>query len=56
VIAEEGDLRAALRSVRAYERGTWEKPPYGGLTPEVISAAYVDAVPWAESARALISV
>jgi c-di-GMP phosphodiesterase len=56
LIMEEGDLGAALRSVRAYERGTWEKTPYGGLTPEVVSAAYVDAVSWAESARALISV
>jgi EAL and modified HD-GYP domain-containing signal transduction protein len=56
LIAEEGDLGAALRSVRAYERGTWDQTTYGGLAPEVISAAYVDAVYWAEEARALISV
>jgi EAL and modified HD-GYP domain-containing signal transduction protein len=56
LIAEEGDLGAALRSVRAYERGTWVQTPYGGLAPEVISAAYVDAVSWAETARTLISV
>ncbi len=56
LIAEEGDLRAALRSVRAYERGAWDQTPYGGLTTEVISTAYVAAVSWAESARVLISV
>jgi len=56
LIAQEGDLGAALRSVRAYERGTWAQTPYGGLAPEVISATYVDAVSWAESARTLISV
>jgi EAL and modified HD-GYP domain-containing signal transduction protein len=55
LLAEEGDLGAALRSVRAYERGTWGQTPYAGLTPEVISAAYVEAVSWAEAARALIS-
>jgi EAL and modified HD-GYP domain-containing signal transduction protein len=56
LMTEEGDLGAALRGVRAYERGTWDKTAYGGLTPKVISAAYVDAVSWAEAARALISV
>jgi c-di-GMP-related signal transduction protein len=55
LIAEEGDLGAALRSARAYERGSWTQIPYGGLAPEVISAAYVEAVSWAEAARALIS-
>jgi EAL and modified HD-GYP domain-containing signal transduction protein len=55
LIAEEGDLGAALRSARAYERGSWTQIPYGGLAPEVISAAYVEAVSWAEAARAVIS-
>ncbi|MDB6042460.1 MAG: hypothetical protein JWM63_1011 [Gammaproteobacteria bacterium] len=55
LIAEEGDLGAALRSVRAYERGTWSQTPYGGLAAELISAAYVEAVSWAEATRALIS-
>lgn len=55
LLAEEGDLGAVLRSVRAYERGAWGQTPYGGLTPEGISAAYVEAVSWAEAARALIS-
>jgi c-di-GMP-related signal transduction protein len=55
LLAEEGDLGAALRCVRAYERGTWGQTPYGGLPPEGISAAYVEAVSWAEAARALIS-
>jgi hypothetical protein len=42
--------------VRAYERGTWSQTPYGGLAAELISAAYVEAVSWAEATRALISV
>jgi EAL and modified HD-GYP domain-containing signal transduction protein len=54
--AEEGELGTALRTVRAYERGTWDKIGYGGLTPEAIGAAYVDAVCWAEAARGLSSV
>jgi EAL and modified HD-GYP domain-containing signal transduction protein len=55
LLAEEGDLGAALRSVRAYERGTWGQTPYAGLTPEVISATYFEAVSWAEAARALLA-
>ncbi|MDB6105785.1 MAG: hypothetical protein JWO52_5784, partial [Gammaproteobacteria bacterium] len=55
LLAEEGELGAALRSVRAYERGAWGQTPHGGLTPEMISAAYVEAVSWAEAARTLIS-
>jgi EAL and modified HD-GYP domain-containing signal transduction protein len=56
LIAEEGDLGTTLRSVRAYERGTLDKRGQDGLTPELISAAYLDAVSWAEAAHARISV
>lgn len=56
LLAEEGDLGAALRSVRAYERGVWDQTSYGGLPPDLICTAYVDAVSWAESARVLIAV
>ena len=56
LLAAEGDLGAALRCVLAYEHGTWDKTSYGDLDPEAISAAYVDAVSWAEEARGLIPV
>ncbi len=56
MLAAEGDLGAALRCVLAYEHGTWDKTSYGDLDPEAISAAYVDAVSWAEEARGLIPV
>lgn len=56
LLESEGDLGATLRCVAAYERGTWDKTPYGGLDPETIGAAYLDAVSWAEAARTLIPV
>jgi c-di-GMP phosphodiesterase len=53
LIAQEGDLGAALRCARAYERASWGRVSYGGLAPELIRAAYVDAVFWAEQTQAL---
>jgi EAL and modified HD-GYP domain-containing signal transduction protein len=55
LISEEGELGAALRCARAYERGWWHKVSYCGLAPDVIRAAYVDSVFWAEEARAMMS-
>ena len=53
LIAEEGDLGAALRCTRAYESASWDRVAYAGLSPAVIRAAYVDAVFWAEGAHGL---
>jgi c-di-GMP phosphodiesterase len=53
LLCQEGDIGAALRCARAYERASWRRVSYGGLSPEVIRAAYVDAVFWAERAQAL---
>jgi EAL and modified HD-GYP domain-containing signal transduction protein len=52
--AEEGQLGAALRCVRSYERGRWREVDFCGLPQNVIRAAYVDAVFWSEETRALI--
>ncbi|MEJ1960567.1 MAG: HDOD domain-containing protein [Gammaproteobacteria bacterium] len=54
LVAEEGELGAALHCVRAYERGRWREVDFCGLPQNVIRAAYVDAVFWAEETRALI--
>jgi EAL and modified HD-GYP domain-containing signal transduction protein len=54
LVAEEGELGAALHCVRAYERGRWKEVNFCGLPQNVIRAAYVDAVFWAEQTRALI--
>ena len=54
LIAEEGELGQALHCVRAYERGRWREVNFCGLPQNVIRAAYVDAVFWAEETRALI--
>jgi c-di-GMP phosphodiesterase len=51
----EGDLGAALACARAYERGFWARVSYHRLPAELIRAAYVDAVFWAEEAQALTS-
>ena len=51
---EEGEYGAALHCVRAYERGRWKEVNFCGLPQNVIRAAYVDAVFWAEQTRALI--
>ncbi|HTX24542.1 MAG TPA: HDOD domain-containing protein [Steroidobacteraceae bacterium] len=53
LIAQEGDMGAALKCARAYERASWRRVAYGGLRTELIRAAYVDAVFWAERAQTL---
>jgi EAL and modified HD-GYP domain-containing signal transduction protein len=53
LVQESGDLGAALRCVRAYERGRWQDVSFHNLPHPVIRAAYVDAVFWAEQARAM---
>jgi len=55
LLAEEGELGAALKCVRAYERGRWEQVVFGTLPQPVIRAAYVDAVFWAEQTRTLLT-
>ncbi len=55
LLSGEGDLGAALQCTRAYERAAWSHVMYGDLAPHLIRAAYVDAVFWAEQARALIA-
>jgi c-di-GMP phosphodiesterase len=50
----EGPLGAALQCVRAYERGRWKEAAFQGLPLQVMRAAYVDAVFWAEQARAMM--
>lgn len=54
LVKENGELGAALHCVRAYERGHWQEVSFHGLPHPVIRAAYVDAVFWAEQARALM--
>jgi EAL and modified HD-GYP domain-containing signal transduction protein len=54
LVQESGDLGAALHCVRAYERGRWQEVSFHNLPHQVIRAAYVDAVFWAEQARALM--
>ena len=54
LVAGEGDLGKALKCTRAYERAAWDHVSYGNLAPSLIRAAYVDALFWAEQARALL--
>jgi len=54
LVAGEGDLGKALQCVRAYERAAWDHVVYGDIPPQMIRAAYVDAMFWAEQARALL--
>lgn len=54
LLAEEGHIGAALHCTRAYERGRWREVDFCGLPHNVIRAAYVDAVFWAEETRKLI--
>jgi EAL and modified HD-GYP domain-containing signal transduction protein len=49
---EQGDLGSALHCVRAYERGRWKDVSFHNLPQPMIREAYVDAVFWAEQARA----
>ncbi|HVS78455.1 MAG TPA: HDOD domain-containing protein [Steroidobacteraceae bacterium] len=55
LVAGEGPLGAALQCTRAYERGVWDHAVYADLPPHLIRAAYVDALFWAEQARALLA-
>jgi EAL and modified HD-GYP domain-containing signal transduction protein len=55
LVAGEGDLGKALKCTRAYERAAWDHVTYGNLSPALIRAAYVDALFWAEQARAMLS-
>jgi EAL and modified HD-GYP domain-containing signal transduction protein len=55
LVAGEGALGEALQCTRAYERAAWNHVVYGAVPPHLIRAAYVDALFWAEQARALIS-
>jgi EAL and modified HD-GYP domain-containing signal transduction protein len=55
LIAGEGELGEALRCTRAYERAAWDQVGYRDLAPALIRAAYVEALFWAEQARALIA-
>jgi c-di-GMP phosphodiesterase len=54
LVAEEGEIGAALHCARSYERGRWREVNFCGLPHNVIRAAYVDAVFWAEETRKLI--
>jgi c-di-GMP phosphodiesterase len=54
LVAGEGALGEALQCTRAYERAAWNHVAFGTLPPHLIRAAYVDALFWAEQARALI--
>jgi c-di-GMP phosphodiesterase len=51
LLGEEGELGAALKCARAYERAAWKHTSFAELSPQLIRAAYVDAVFWAEEAR-----
>jgi EAL and modified HD-GYP domain-containing signal transduction protein len=55
LVAGEGALGEALQCTRAYERAAWSHVVYGAVPPHLIRAAYVDALFWAEQARALIA-
>jgi EAL and modified HD-GYP domain-containing signal transduction protein len=55
LVAGEGTQGAALRCTRAYERAAWDHVAYGDLPQNLIRAAYLDALFWAEQARALIA-
>lgn len=54
LLHEEGELGAALRCARSYERADG-KAEFAGLNYNLIRAAYVDSVFWAEEARTLFS-
>jgi c-di-GMP phosphodiesterase len=47
-----GQLGAALRCVRAHERGDWEQATFYNLSGQDITAAYGQAVEWAEGVLA----
>ena len=55
LVAGEGPLGAALQCTRAYERGVWDRAVYADLAPQLIRAAYLDALFWADQSRALLA-
>jgi EAL and modified HD-GYP domain-containing signal transduction protein len=55
LVAGEGELGQALQCTRAYERAAWNQVAYADLPAQVIRAAYLDALFWAEQARTLLS-
>ena len=55
LVAGEGPLGQALQCTRAYERAAWSHVVFSNLPPQLIRAAYVEALFWAEQSRALIS-
>jgi EAL and modified HD-GYP domain-containing signal transduction protein len=55
LLGEAGELGAALKCARAYERAAWQHASFADLPPQLIRAAYVDAVFWAEEARNLFT-
>jgi c-di-GMP phosphodiesterase len=55
LVAGEGVLGEALQCARAYERAAWNHVAYGSLPPNLIRAAYLDALFWAEQAATLIA-
>ena len=54
LVAGEGQLGEALQCARAYERAAWNHVVFGSLPPHLIRAAYLDALFWAEQARAML--
>jgi EAL and modified HD-GYP domain-containing signal transduction protein len=55
LVAEEGTLGSTLKCARAYERAAWQQVAHANLAPELLRAAYVDAVFWAEEAQTTLS-
>jgi EAL and modified HD-GYP domain-containing signal transduction protein len=55
LVAGEGELGEALQCARAYERAAWNHVAYASLPPQLIRAAYLDALFWAEQAGTLIA-
>ena len=55
LLCESGDLGAALKCARAYERASWHRVTYANLSSELIRTAYVEAVFWAEETQSLMT-
>jgi c-di-GMP phosphodiesterase len=55
LLAGEGPLGEALACVRAYERGAWHLVAFQKMPVNLIRAAYLEAVFWAEESRSLLA-
>jgi EAL and modified HD-GYP domain-containing signal transduction protein len=55
LLREDGDLGAALKCTRAYERASWHRVAYANLPSELIRTAYVESVFWAEQTQSLMA-